>query len=89
MDIKELQEIPWVYNNFDTGMGSEVNYVPVHFRTDSDHRYKVVFSDLDSDNVVSVRFFFDFDEAIAYAEELAFPTGGGLIDGPICVPPIR
>lgn len=84
----DFQQLPWVYFNSDTNMGSEVCFVPAHFRIDVDHRYKVIFTDHDSDNVVSVHFFFDFDDALAYAEKLVFATSGKMINGPVCVPAV-
>lgn len=76
-----------IFVNTETQVGAEVNYVPAHFRRNADHRYKVIFRDLDSDNVIAVRYFTNFDAANALAEELVFPSPG-LIPGPVCIPPV-
>jgi hypothetical protein len=76
-----------IYINTETNVSTEVNYVPAHFRRNADHRYKVIFRDLDADAVIAVRYFSDFDTANASAEELVFPSPG-MIAGPVCVPPV-
>jgi hypothetical protein len=73
--------------NLDTQMSAEVYYVHAPFRTNSDHRYKVILRDLDSDSIAGVLFFQSFDDAEAKAEKLAFPSSG-LINGPVSVPAV-
>lgn len=76
-----------IFINTETKVSAEVNYVAAHFRRNADHRYKVIFRDLDSDNVITVRYFTSFDSANASAEKLVFPSPE-LIPGPVCIPPV-
>jgi hypothetical protein len=76
------------YINTETQMMSEVYYVAAHFRTDSDHRYKVILRDIDSDSVAGVVWFPCFDEANQFAEQLVFPSAG-LVNSPTFLPVIR
>lgn len=71
--------------NFETQMTAEVHYIHKPFRTNQDHRYKVILRDIDSDNVAGVVYFFEFDEAEQFAEKLVFPSND-LIDSPTFLP---
>lgn len=74
--------------NTETHMSAEVYYVHAPFRSNSEHKYKVILRDNDSDSVAAVVFFPCFDKANEYAENLVFPSSG-MIDSPAFVPVIR
>lgn len=76
------------FTNADTQMTAEVFYVAAHFRTDSDHRYKVILRDLDSDSVAGVVWFSTSDDAETFAHNLVFPSSR-LISSPTFLPEFK
>ena len=76
------------FTNHETQMTAEVFYVSAPFRTNADRRYKVFLTDLESESVVTVRWFASLESAETFARDLVFPSSR-LISSPTFLPEVR